>query len=242
MIRAPFDLSEGAVPSTCPSRPAFRRRGFTLVELLVVIAILAIIAGIAVPTVSSLLSGRAVDQTVTALSGTLEQARQYAVGQNTYVWVAFALDSVNSKVNVAVFASPDGTDSSTSWTGNPTAGSSTLVPIAKVQTFPLTALVSPNGTAGARTVVPATTPSTFGQPLNSSAAFTYNLPGQNTATTFNYALQFTPTGEARIADGTPVGLVEFAIEPDKGPGIVNTRNGAVIQINGLTGQNRIYRQ
>ena len=206
-----------------------------------VIAILAILGGIAIPTFSSLLKSRSFDQTLASLSGTLEQARQYAVAQNTYVWVAFAMDT--TKIEVAVFASPDGTDSSTTWSGSPAAGSATLVPIAKIQTFNYTTLVSPNGSSSARTVIPVTPPTSVGQPLNNSTtSFSITLPGQSSPTNFNYALQFTPSGEARIQDGAPVDLVEFAVQPQKGTGVVDTRNGAAIQVNGLTGQTRIYRQ
>ncbi len=230
------------IPVQAAGEPPSRklRKAFTLVELLVVMAILTIIASIATPAVSSLLKGRSFDQTLAGLSGTLDQARQYAIAQNTYVWVAFATTS--TQVNVVVFASPDGTDSNTSWTGSPSAGSGVLVPITRTQTFNLTTLVSPNGSLAARTVVPATLPSTVGQPLNSSASFTMPLPTQTASTTFNYALQFTPSGEARITDGAPVDLVEFAVQPQTAPGTANTQNGAVIQINGLTGQTRVYRQ
>ncbi len=240
----PFSLGgAGAKASQSPCHPFSRRpgrRGFTLVELLLVIAILTILAGITLPAVASLVKTRSFGQTLASLGGTLDQARQYAIAQNTYVWVAFAMDA--NKVNVVVIASPDGTDSSPSWSGSPAAGSTVLVPIAKVQTFNLTTLVTPNGSSSARTVTPATLPSSVGQPLNDTAAFALTLPGQTSSTTFNYAVQFTPTGQVRNTDGAPVDLVEFAIQPQRGPGIVDIHNGAAVQINGLTGQTRIYRQ
>lgn len=214
--------------------------GFTLVELLTVIAILVILAGLTVPAASSLLRSQSFNQTLATLNGTLDQARQYAIAQNTYVWVAFA--QTGNQLDVAVVASPDGTDTTTNWTGSPAAGSPSLIPIAKLQMLNLTTLVSPNGTGTSRTVVPATPPTSVGQPLNNLVSFTMNLPGQSSPTTFNYALQFTPSGEARVVDGVPVDFVEFAVQPEKGPGVVDARDGAAIQVNGLTGQARVYRQ
>jgi Tfp pilus assembly protein PilE len=209
--------------------------------MLVVIAILVILAALSIPAVSVLLKARTFDQTLATMSGNLEQARQYAVAQNTYVWVAFATSSTN--VDMAVIASPDGTDTSPTWSGTVAAGSSTLIPVARIQTFGYTTLVSPNGASGSRTVNPATAPSTVGQPLNNStASFSVNLPSQSAATSFNYALQFTPSGQARIQDGAPVDFIEFALQPQKAAGVVNAADGAVLQVNGLTGQTRVYRQ
>jgi prepilin-type N-terminal cleavage/methylation domain-containing protein len=208
--------------------PSHPKRGFTLIELLVVIAIIAIIAGLSVPIISSLSKSGQVDQTLTALSGTLEQARQYAVAQNTYVWVAFLAPdpAIATQMDVAVLASADGTES---YTGG-------LLQVAKVSTFPFTYL-GPQGSVTGTSAPTTGTISALGP-----VAFSVTIPGRPTPAIFTQAVEFTSSGEARVTTGTPVSLIEFDIQSDKGSGVKDTRNGAVFQINGLTGGVVVYRQ
>ncbi len=216
-----------------------KKGGFTLVELLTVIAIMAILAGLSVPALSALNRSGQADLTFSQLTETLEQAREYAVAQNTYVWVAFNANTsspaAGTQLSIAVIASTDGTDLASNWTSSVGPGSN-LVQVSKIKTFHLTELQAPGK------VTPATTLAEVGQAINSTAQFSITLPGQTTTTTFGQAIQFTPSGEARNTDGTPVDLVEFDVQPEKGPGLADPKNGAVFQVSGLTGETRIYRQ
>ncbi len=213
--------------------------GFTLVELMVVIAIMTILAGLSVPAINALTKSGQANLTYSKLTETMEQAREYAVAQNTYVWVAFHADTTTpttgTKLSLLVIASADGTNPTTGWTG-PVGPGTNFAPISKIQTFGLTELQVPG------TVTPATPPTASGQPIYTSASFTFNLPVQSSATTLTQAMPFTPTGEARAANGTPVDLVEFDVQPEKGPGVIDPHNGAVFQVSGLTGETRVYRQ
>jgi len=90
--------------------------GFSLIELLVVIAIISMLMALAIPAIR----GTQGDVTKAAftISGVLEQARTYAIANNTYVWVGFFEEDGSSaasaqpgtgRVVISVVASKDGT-------------------------------------------------------------------------------------------------------------------------------------
>src|SRR6202011_3709400 len=97
-----------------------RIRAFTLLELLVVIAIVAILFVLVVPAFTNIKGGNDITNAAYTISGVLEQARAYARGNNTYVWVGFYEEDVShsstspatagvGRVVISVVASKDGT-------------------------------------------------------------------------------------------------------------------------------------
>src|SRR6266481_4674852 len=72
---------------------AIRRRrltsGFTLIELLVVIAIIILVAAFIVPAFTSIKGAGDVTSAAYTIKGVLEQARTYAMANNTHTWVGF---------------------------------------------------------------------------------------------------------------------------------------------------------
>ena len=101
----------------------WRRRltsGLTLIELLVVIGIMILLTALLTPAFTNLKSAGDVTSAAYTIKGVLEQARTYAVANNTYTWVGlYEEDGSQSSTNpptpgvgrlvMSVVASKDGT-------------------------------------------------------------------------------------------------------------------------------------
>ncbi len=220
-----------------------------------VISIIAILSAAGGPVISALTSSGSADQNISQLSGILEQAREYAVSQNTYVWVALhnstAANGTN-QVSVAVVASTDGTDpanlsGTSSWQtysygAVPATG---LALISKVITLkqinieeanqvtpPSLPTLTPAVSSPANSINDSST-------NNSTGLFSIQIPGTSTAASFIPAVQFTPSGQARNSS-SPVDVIDFDLQPQKGT-VNDIHNVAVLRMNGLTGETVIYR-
>ena len=99
-----------------------RRSGFTLLELLVVMGIVVLMMGLMIPAFNSIKGGSDVKTAAYDISGALENARTFALANNTYVWVGFYEEDGSQispnpnpatnnggRVIVLVVASKDGT-------------------------------------------------------------------------------------------------------------------------------------
>lgn len=232
-----------------PLRPRIpdRRRGFTLTELLVVVAIMALLTTVGLPSIGGIGSAGKMTQAVVELSGLMDQARQYAVAQNTYVWIAFLKDTTaqnQDQVTVAVIASQDGTDPNPAPGGAYDYGAvpnASLVLLGKVRSFSQLQLKA------AGTFTASDIASLAGLPaagtandLSSQATFHVPLPGA-AAAAFTQSIVFLPTGEARNGAG-PIDLLEFGLEPEKTQAALLAANAAVVRVSGLTGQTMVYRR
>ena len=126
-------------------------RGFTLVELLVVIALMVLILSLALPSLRSMKGAGDVTKAAYDVIGVLEEARAYAIANNTYAWVGFTEvdQSVSDsavpqksgvgRVAMAAIGSKDGTkiyDESTNDIGadwsTKTASGAGLMPLGKL--------------------------------------------------------------------------------------------------------------
>ena len=72
-----------------PPPPVRTRSAFTLLELLVVVGLVALLSVLVVPAFTTRKSADDITNAAYAIAGVLEQARNYAMSNNTYVWVGF---------------------------------------------------------------------------------------------------------------------------------------------------------
>ena len=79
--------------------------GFTLLELLVVTALIGILMVLVTPAFTGLKSAGDVTNAADRIRDTLEQARNYAMANNTYVWVGF-YEEAGSRPSATPTASP----------------------------------------------------------------------------------------------------------------------------------------
>ena len=232
--------------------PAHRKGylyGFSLIELLTVIAVMSLLVVVSVPGITALASSGQVNQTVADIDELLDQARQYAVAQNTYVWVAFSPDTTmkgGEGLHMAVIASGDGTDPF-NWTGGGTVPGATgtgnaptsLNLLTPVRTFPQTKYVGAGTITDLSSLPNTVSVSSSNSPADSAISFNIALPGRTTTTAFTKVIEFTPSGQAHNRSD-PIALLEFGFEPVKGATVM-VKNATVIRINGLTGAAMVYR-
>src|SRR5205814_1611240 len=118
-----------------------RSRGFTLLEMLIVMGIIAILMVLLAPAFTSIKSGTDVTSAAYTIKGVLDQARTYAMANNTYTWVGLYEEDASQpstnpatpgtgRVVLSIVASKDGT---TVYTGALTSPATELDPTRLVQ-------------------------------------------------------------------------------------------------------------
>ncbi len=258
-------MNENSLASNLRARSQVRR-AFSLVELLVVMAIIAILVGLSVASIKGLQDSGNITQAANNITGVLENARAYAMANNTYVWVGFYEEATTSagasalhnqappykapavgRLVIGVAAALDGTSSLTT---------TNLTAVQKLTIIPNIHLTNINTTlapAASNTSLPN---NLAGRPLADSfldsedSSTSSELPSATESFQLNNyqfykAICFNPQGGAEME--TPNKVLQHAIEI----GLVPTHNGAVntttknlvaLQITGAVGSVKIYRQ
>ncbi|HWL50922.1 MAG TPA: type II secretion system protein [Chthoniobacteraceae bacterium] len=208
-----------------PPRPK-RRKAFTLPELLAVIAIMVLVMGFMGPAVNSIKDARSFDAEVYNIADILNQARDYAIANNTYAWVGFFEEKgndpwVRNKVNagqgriiISTVASTDGNRyAATSNTlvadsvANPTATQirvTQISPLYKFENIRLAEFPGPDDdNANPNWPVIPSNYQVGSNTFKSSPAFWYPTTSTATASAYKFEqiIEFSPLGEAsRIAN------------------------------------------
>jgi prepilin-type N-terminal cleavage/methylation domain-containing protein len=201
--------------------------GFTLLELLVVIAVVSILMVVIAPAFTGINSAGDVASAAYTIKGVLEQARTFAMANDTYTWVGFFEEDAgtsipailgNGRLVISAVASTDGTNVYGSGTG--TLDPTKLIQIGKlvkISNVHLPLFQVGSGTGDTFDTRPAVQNdptggynySRFGElnnPAPNTAPYTtpYNFqypvgnPAPAPQYTFKKILQFNSRGEARV--------------------------------------------
>jgi Tfp pilus assembly protein FimT len=240
-----------------------------LIELLIVVGIIGLLLVLMAPAFTTIKGGTDVTSAAYTIKGVLDTARTYAKANNTYAWVGFFEEDVSSTIPgtagtgrlvMSIVASQDGTNT----TGAPNDPSK-LVQVGKLTKLDNVHLwthtgAPPTGTGSTFATRPPVQPRYCigdSSPPDSTTPFQYPVPATSPSPapvpsaqyTFRKAVQFSPTGEVRVNNNNdsnfPQRAVEIAFDQTHGtatPSPVPPTSAVAIQVTGLGGEVRIYRQ
>lgn len=197
--------------------PARKGSAFSLVELLVVITIVALMSLLAIVGLNSASTSSHTNKAMTSIGGMMDFARQYAIAQDTYTYVAFSTNSTN--LTATIFASS---------TGRSLFNSADLVKIAPPREIPQMILVSGGSTYGGWTPPTPPAPTT-------GAGTNWSITSQGKD--YKTMVAFTPSGAASVKTDVLNEVIQFGLIPLNGDG----KKGFAVRISGLTGLNTLLR-
>lgn len=209
-----------------PSLPR-HHAGFSLVELLVVVAMLSVLCAAVASMGFSDPTSAHVRSSLVSLSGHLENARQAAVSQNTYAYVALTTPAAGEKDSyVASFVSPDGVDVLAS-SNSIDVSNGTLRVLNKVTKLDEVQIQDKLPSGSILTLPDATAPQAGAEISGLS----------NASLKFNRIIKFTPQGLALVYD-SPVEWIKMVIVPQRGPSVTESeaKQASAITVAGLTGR------
>lgn len=220
----------GVMISASPARTLdliSSKKGFTLIELLCVMAIIGLMLVIVVPATGSLKGSGSVNDASLNIALILEQARSYAMANNTYVWVGFSTGSNNgtSRVIVSAVAGTTGLASDLN-------SETTYRPVIKPKAFENIRI---------QDQVSSTLPGRVSaDDISTSSVGSFSQRVADANIQFRQIIQFEPKGNVRIK-AAQSRWIEIGLQPSKG-GHNSDDNVAAFQIAGLTGQVNVLRQ
>jgi len=206
--------------------------GFTLVELLCVIAVMSILAVMSGPSLIGIMSGSKLTNNVYELSALIQQAKNVATTQNTYVWLGFNSYTQNGLPCLMVAA---------------VSAKSGLATDLQNNNYQLLAKTSILANAALDTTKSYLSLPGLDQADNNDAAsqsaysFTMSVAGK-TNVTFSEVIAFSPDGSVSLpqANGSLnlVPCVGIGLNMGQGPGA----HTAAVQVHGLSGEISVFQK
>src|SRR5437588_1806217 len=233
--------------STYQRAMRYPERGFSLLELMAVVFVLILVVGFLAPAFTSLKSARDVTGTAYTIKGVIDQARTYAMANDTYTSVGFAGSigntpaSVTGQIFIAVLASTDATangfvNGSYKQLGKLLKFDNTHIHDSGVPTNDGTDFESRANVAAAYRI-------------SSAAAGAYTISVQGV--TFSRWIQFSPRGEAVLGGNNAMTqYMEVGLFPTHGTSLAASQdanskwlgNIVAVQVSGFSGSVRVYRR
>jgi len=256
---SPGESDAGPVPSL---RRPHRFRAFSLLELLVVMAIIVIMSSLIGPAMNAIRGGGDLTMAAYNISDALQQARAYAMAQNTFVYVGIketdagkeTLDDGTGSIAVAIVASKNG-ERPYGQTPGPLSGSPSaknpVIPISRLQKFSnahlATAPLSNDGGMADRETDSSQIVDVV-KDAPAATSFTWPVDGAN-GKQFTRVIEFDPQGVPRVQTaGTGnihdiKGWIEIPLQASHGSAGAGAgeKNQAAIQLDGMTGAVRVFR-
>jgi prepilin-type N-terminal cleavage/methylation domain-containing protein len=256
--------------SVLSPRTDARHSAFTLFELLVVVGIIAILIVLAVPAFTKIKTGSDIATAAYQIAGALEQGRNYAMANNTYVWVGFYEEDMTAAVSsnatppypgkgqvlIAGVFSTDGTKIYED--GDPIAQLppnriKQLGRLVKIEGIHLTDIGAPSSTPStafvdsldARPSWPYTYASGIGADhfnrINSDSPDATRFAFVAQNYTFSKTVRFNSRGEANLNSTYSLkNAAEIGLKPTHGTVVNNGPNVIAIQFGGVGGNFKIY--
>src|SRR5438477_3678438 len=243
--RLAFDPTALRRPLTSDLRPP--TSGFTLIELLVVIGIIVLVTALMLPAFTSIKAGRDVTNAAYTTKGVLDQARTYAMANDTYTTVGFGGSignnsaSVTGQLYIATLASTDGTANGFT-NGN-------YKQLGKLLTFDNTHIHDTGVPTNNGTEFESRPNVASAYRISTAAAGAYTITVQGV--TFSRWIQFSPRGEAVLGGNSAMTqYMEVGLFPTHGTSLAASQdangkwlgNIVAVQISGFSGSVRVYRR
>jgi prepilin-type N-terminal cleavage/methylation domain-containing protein len=235
-----------------------RAGGFSLVEMLCVVAIISVLTSLVTFSVLGTKTSRDLANGAYNIQGMIEQARTYAMAENTYTWIGFFEENPASpgtagtgQIVVSIVASANGMNLVTS-ANAPQLPSANLTQVMKLTKIPNVHLAVVPTASVTRPALASASPSDtyqvgstdFPDPITSSWSFVFPLGASTSSASYKFTqiIQFNPQGDATRISDNPTTLMEIGLQPAHGGTTsTGTANFAVLQVAGIGGQVITYR-